>query len=338
MYSYQITPHQLQFEKPAKTSRNVFDTRQIYLVKITDKTTGKSGVGEAAPLALLSIDDVPNYEQILNEKLQQFCETNDVRELDLANFPSIHFGIETALLDLAADSEGRMYQTPFTQGKQSISVNGLVWMSDSETMYAEALEKIAAGYNVIKFKVGALDFDEECRMLEKIRKQFSAFQVTLRLDANGAFHTEDAAQQLADLSRFEIHSIEQPVQAGEWDTMAKLCAESSIPIALDEELIGQGVGQRFNMLRLLKPDYIILKPNLLGGVNQANEWIAIANKLDIGWWATSALESNVGLNAIAQWASTYSPVLHQGLGTGGLFANNFETKLELAKGEMRYKV
>ena len=339
MFTFTIRKHELDFIKPAKTSRNVFTKRVIYLIALHDTKSGKTGLGEAAPLSLLSVDDVTDYEPILRKKLEEFCAVGDLREVDLVQYPSIRFGIETALLNLKADKAGRMYQTPFTNGEVQIPVNGLVWMNDAETMYKEALAKIAAGFTVIKFKVGALDFDEECRMLERIRSQYSAFQITLRVDANGGFKADEAQEQLQELKRFELHSIEQPIATRQWDDMAKLCVESPVDIALDEELIGTDTGaEAAKMLRHIKPQYLILKPNLIGGVSKADEWIGHAHKLDINWWATSALESNVGLNAIAQWVSTYPVKLHQGLGTGGLFMNNLETHLQLSEGQMSYKV
>jgi len=211
-------------------------------------------------------------------------------------------------------------------------------MNDVDAMYQEAIAKIESGFNVIKFKVGALDFDEECRLLEKIRKQYSAFKITLRLDANGAFQAPEAIEQLKELSRFEIHSIEQPIATGQWDDMERLCMESPIDIALDEELIGLPPAKGAAMLRYINPKYVILKPNLIGGVAIADEWIAVAQKQDIRWWATSALESNIGLNAIAQWVSTYKNPLHQGLGTGSLFSNNFKSPLKLENGWMGFQV
>jgi len=339
MYTYSLQKHVLKFLKPAKTSRNIFTERAIYLITLEDIKTGKKGVGEAAPLLLLSIDDVSDYEEVLHSKLTAFCSSGKLDDLDLINFPSIRFGIETALLSLSADDKGRLFDTSFTRGEKSIPVNGLVWMNDADKMYDEAIAKIQAGFDVIKFKIGALDFDEECRMLEKIRKHFSAFKVTLRVDANGAFQADEALEQLNELKRFELHSIEQPIATNQWDDMAKLCVESPIDIALDEELIGVDVHTKgAKLIQHIKPQYLILKPNLIGGLSIADEWIKQTISMDTDWWATSALESNVGLNAIAQWVSTYDTSLHQGLGTGALFANNLETRLVLDKGGMSYKV
>ena len=337
MYTYSLQKHELKFKVPAKTSRNTFTTRTIFLITLKDIKKGKQGIGEASPLSLLSLDDVPNYQLILEKKLDEFCQVGSLDQLSLAAYPSIRFGIETALLNMSADSEGVIFNTDFTARKKAIPVNGLVWMNDSPTMYKEAIEKIQAGFNVIKIKVGALDFDEECRLLEKIRKQFSAFKITLRVDANGAFDSEDALEKLNELKRFELHSIEQPIAAGQWDWMQKFCAESPVDIALDEELIGVNVFEQADkMIKHIKPSYLILKPNLVGGLSISDQWITFAHKHHVGWWATSALESNVGLNAIAQWVSTYQNPLHQGLGTGSLFSNNFSSRLKMEQGHMRY--
>lgn len=336
---YSIRKHELDFITPAKTSRNVFKKRTIYLVELVDKVNKKRGLGEAAPLSILSIDDVNNYEQILDQKLQEYCEIENLNDMDLNAFPSIRFGMETAILSLSADDRGRMYSTPFTAGKTTIPVNGLVWMNDAETMYAEAMRKIQSGFEVIKFKVGALDFDEECRLLEKIRKQYSAFKVTLRLDANGGFLASDAQEKLKELSRFEIHSVEQPIAVNQWDDMNRLCREGKIRIALDEELIGINVNEKGpTLLDHIQPQYLILKPNLIGGVSVADQWIRQAEKRSIQWWATSALEGNVGLSAIAQWVSQYDTSLAQGLGTGALYSNNLKTQLRLENGQMSYSL
>jgi o-succinylbenzoate synthase len=339
VYQFNIKKHELEFIKPAKTSRNVFEKRTIFLIELTDLKTGKKGIGEAAPLSLLSVDDVDNYEEVLNQKLDEFCEKGDIREIDLQAFPSIRFGIETAILSVNADEEEKMFNTDFTRGQSKIPINGLVWMNNCNAMYTEALDKINQGFKVIKFKVGAQDFDEECRMLEKIRNQYSAFKLELRLDANGAFKASEALEQLKELSRFEIHSIEQPIAKDQWDDMQELCYEKPIDIALDEELIGVNVHRYgYQLLLHIKPQYIILKPNLIGGFEIADEWIRNARLLEINWWATSALESNVGLNAIAQWVSQYNTKMHQGLGTGALFKNNFQSKISLKNGFMSYSV
>ncbi|MFT5725299.1 MAG: O-succinylbenzoate synthase [Bacteroidia bacterium] len=337
---YRIIDHQLRFVKPAKTSRNVFEERHIRYILLTKN--GITGIGEAAPLKLLSIDDVEDYDTKLESYCQQICDSGSIQDLnldfdfDLSPYPSIQFGLETALLDLKNGGKRHLFETNFMSGK-SIPINGLVWMSDLETMYKEAITKIKSGYTCIKFKIGTHDFDAECRLLEKIRKSYNAFDLEIRLDANGAFQPDDAIQQLHELKRFDIHSIEQPIQPNQWDDMARLCRSSKIDVALDEELIGVDVfkdGQQ--LLSFIKPTYIILKPNLIGGFTKADAWIKLCRQANVGWWATSALESNIGLNAIAQWVSQYDTDMPQGLGTGSLYSNNIPSPLEIVNQSLVY--
>ena len=330
---YTIEKHFLEFKRPARTSRNTFEGRQIQLVKLKDKE-GRTGIGEAAPLKFLSIDDVEDYPQILEQKCAALCEGIDINALELDAYPSIRFGLETALMDL--NSTGPLFKTPFTQKGRPIPINGLVWMDGSQQMLNEAMDKVEQGFNCIKFKVGALDFDEECRMLEQFRNMYSAFKVEIRLDANGAFKGDEALKQLYELKRFEVHSIEQPVAPKMPEEMSKLCFERPIDIALDEELIGLHPAVDAQYVVGIKPQYLILKPNLLGGLLISEEWVNLAQANGIEWWATSALESNVGLNAIAQWVSTHQLDLHQGLGTGALYKSNFESSLNIDSGSLYY--
>lgn len=332
---YRIIHHQLEFVKPAKTSRNVFKERHIRYVLLSEN--GITGIGEAAPLHLLSIDDVEDYDSKLEEVCTQLCKVKltshlnlDLNfDLNLNQYPSIRFGLETALLDLKNGGRQIIFDTDFLRGKP-IPINGLVWMADLDAMYDEAISKIQQGFRCIKFKVGQHDFDAECRLLERIRKEYSAFQLEIRLDANGALLQDEALTQLNELSRFDIHSIEQPIAVNQWDDMAKLCQESKIDIALDEELIGVEVFEKGNeLLKHIEPQYVILKPNLIGGFTVSDEWIKLCRKHQIGWWATSALESNIGLNAIAQWVSQYDVNMPQGLGTGSLYSNNIDSPLEI---------
>jgi len=209
-------------------------------------------------------------------------------------------------------------------------------MADTETMYREAISKIESGFNCIKLKVGALDFDEECRLLEKIRKKYNAFKTEIRLDANGAFYADDVFEKLNNLKRFDIHSIEQPLKPNHHHLMQEVCAKSKISIALDEELITVNINDALNVLKYIKPAFIIIKPTLIGGFNNADAWINAAQQLNIGWWATSALESNIGLNAIAQWVFGKQIKLHQGLGTGSLYTNNIPSPLQVTKGHIVY--
>jgi O-succinylbenzoate synthase len=336
MYSARFIPHQLQFIKPARTSRGEMNTHTVYYLNLTKRTTGKSTWGEAAPLPGLSIDDRPDFEARLSHFCMLISEGVDLRELDLDLFPSIHFAIESAALQQQYKEPNMLYDTAFISGT-GIPINGLVWMDTAENMLKQAGEKIDAGFTCVKFKVGALDFDEECRMIEAVRKRYSAFQLEIRLDANGAFSNDDALQQLKDLSRFEIHSIEQPIKAKQWDKMQEVCANSPIDIVLDEELIGVNVSHEgLKMLKHINPKYIILKPTLIGGFTNSDDWIKCAQQLNIGWWATSALESNIGLNAIAQWVSSKPIRLPQGLGTGSLYSNNMVSPLYIEHGKLYY--
>lgn len=337
MYTASYIKHELQFKKPAKTSRNTMQTHKVYYVRLQSKTNNNIYWGEAAPLPGLSIDDVTNIEQKLSECCEAINNGYTFKMLDFTGFPSVQFAFETAFLAAQHQEDFLLFDTPFYRNQQPIAINGLVWMNEKETMLQEALEKAANGFDTIKFKVGALDFDEECRMLEAFRKQFSAFKITIRLDANGAFISDDALEKLRELSRFEVHSIEQPIKPKQWDVMQEVCAKSKIAIALDEELIGVDVttnGQR--LLQHIKPHYLILKPTLLGGLKNSEAWVKLVQQHNIGWWATSALESNIGLNAIAQWTSTQQVQLPQGLGTGSLYTNNISSPLVVSHGQLVY--
>jgi o-succinylbenzoate synthase len=337
LVNLEVIPYTLKFNRPAKTSRNVFHERRIYLIKLTDQKKGVIAWGEAAPLSLLSVDDVDNYEAVLREFCFDIQEGQSLHNLDLNQYPSIRFGLETVLSDWSLGGEMNIFQSSFFGG-EPIEINGLVWMSDSETMLKEANKKVDAGFKTIKFKVGALDFDEECRMLESFRSRFSSEKITVRLDANGAFEPGEAVEKLADLNRFGIHSIEQPILAGQWDAMQEICAKSTIDICLDEELIGiEALQEGEILIRTTRPSYLILKPNLLGGFELSDQWVTLANKFNIGWWATSALEGNVGLNAISQWVSKHKNALPQGLGTGSLYSNNIEGPLHVKDGFLTYR-
>lgn len=319
----------LKYKIPAKTSRGEYADKSLFVLRLEE--AGQSMYGEIAPLPDLSIDgkeDITEVLPLLNDLLEH--KTNPTEILVRLNlYPALQFALECCFL--ASKNKNRLlFDTPFTAGKESIRINGLIWMSQPEHMELAAIQKIKAGFGCIKFKVGANDHDEECRMLERIRKQFSAFKLEIRLDANGAFLPEHAGEILKDFSKFNVHSLEQPIQAGQWEQMQEVCAKSKVSIALDEELIGIDevkMGQK--LLDTIKPSYIVLKPTLLGGFTRCDHWIALAEKLGMGWWATSALESNLGLGHIAQWISTKNNPLHQGLGTGGLFERNFPSSTRL---------
>lgn len=337
-FKAEIQKHILEFKTPAKTSRNTLNQKPLWLVKLSHaKQPNVFGLGEISPLKGLSVDDVEGFETHLQQTIYHINNGEHPLELGLEQWPSIRFGIETAWLDLQNGGVRKVFDTPFYSGMQQLPINGLVWMNNSADMLRQAQEKVEAGFGCIKFKVGALDFDEECRMLEALRKQFNAFKIEIRLDANGAFAPDTALEQLKELARFEVHSIEQPIKQGQWETMQEVCAKSKIPVALDEELIGIPVGQKGQqLLAAISPQYIILKPGLLGGFDVSRQWIELANKNNIGWWVTSALESNVGLNAIAQFTSLYKITMPQGLGTGQLYTNNFNSPLQMQNGYISY--
>ena len=333
----------LHFKQPAGTSRGTYTTRRSWFVILTDDN-GRQGIGECAPLPNLSCDDIPNYA----EKLSTFCESF-VSEANLTphstlhtpqDYPSMLFGLETALLNLQVGST-MLFDTPFGRGEEGIPINGLVWMGTFEEMRERIEQKLAQGFHCVKLKIGAIDFNQELELLKKIRSRYSRREIELRVDANGAFSPDDALQKLEQLSLYDIHSIEQPIRQGQWGDMAFLCRESPIPIALDEELIGVNDSySKGQLLDIIKPAYIILKPSLHGGMTGTKEWIDLANDRHIGSWITSALESNVGLNAIAHLtAYLYGPHIQrpQGLGTGQLFTDNIPMPLEIRGDKLWYK-
>ncbi|MCB0823423.1 MAG: o-succinylbenzoate synthase [Bacteroidales bacterium] len=317
----------LQFKFDAGTSRGVMRTRDSWFVFIQSEV-GKTGIGECAPLPGLSSDSLEQMET----KLQHISETGaQIPE----NFPSIRFGIEMAEKDLQMGGKRILFPSNFTNGSTGIPINGLVWMGDFEFMQKQVKEKISAGFTCVKFKIGAIDFEKELDLIRQVRKEFSARDIEIRVDANGAFKPEEALEKLKRLSDYNLHSIEQPIRQNQWEQMAMLCEKTPLPIALDEELIGiQNIDQKAKLLSEIKPQYIILKPSLLGGFAASEAWIKLAENSNIGWWVTSALESNIGLNAIAQWTYTLKNPMPQGLGTGQLFTNNFDSPLYIDKGEL----
>lgn len=332
-----IRQYDLNFKVPAKTSRNTLETKRLYLLAIQSQD-GKTGYGEISPFVGLSLDDGPEFPARLEQFIGDFNAGARGEELQLDNWPSIRFGMETALLDLQNGGRRIFYPGPFTDGKQEIPINGLIWMDSAEGMLKQIEAKIAQGFTCIKMKIGALDFDEECRMLEQVRKHYSAFQIELRVDANGAFPLDDALTMLKDLSRFEMHSIEQPIRQGNWEMMGKLCADSPLAIALDEELLGiDPLKEGTKMMQAIRAQYLILKPGLLGGFQVSDQWIEVARQHNTPWWITSALESNLGLAAIAQYTATKNNPLPQGLGTGQLYTNNFPSPLMIKNGFLSMK-
>ena len=339
MLNARIIKHKLNFKVPAKTSRGTLVDKKAWYILLHDYFIGYTGIGECSIIPGLSIDDRSDYEDKLAEVCGEINAGVPVEMLDLAEFPSIAFALETAMADLASNSENQniLYPSAFTAGKAGIPINGLVWMGSREFMEKQISEKIEQGFDTIKLKVGALDFESELDIISNIRKQFSPEDITIRLDANGAFTPENALERLNCFSAFSIHSIEQPIRQGKVEDMAKLCRTTPIPIALDEELIGIFTPkEKEELLNSIKPQYIILKPGLIGGFAASNEWISIAAKEGIGWWVTSALEGNIGLNAIAQWTFTLNNALPQGLGTGQIYTNNIASPLTISKGRLYY--
>lgn len=325
----------LNFKRPSGTSRGVLTEKETWFL-ILEKE-GKIGIGECGILRTLSVDDRPDYE----EKLQWVCDNIHLGKEALWNalleFPSLQFGVEMAFLSLNSKTPFELFPSAFTLGEKTMEINGLVWMGEEQFMKEQIEEKLAQGFRCIKLKIGAIDFEKELGLLHFIRQNFDAKTIEIRVDANGAFGLNEALDKLVQLSGYELHSIEQPVQKNNTDTMSVLCKSTPFPIALDEELIGVfGKENKEQLLQKIRPQYIILKPSLIGGFKGTLEWISIAEKLNIKWWITSALESNIGLNAIAQFTFTLNNDLPQGLGTGGLYTNNFDCPLEVKNGHIFY--
>ena len=342
MKHIEISERTLHFKQPAGTSRGVYTTRQSYYLTITDDDRpGIKGVGECATLPDLSCDAVPEYFKILSDICRMVEQTGNVPYEMLRPYPSILFGLETAFAQLEANGSTRLYDTPFGRGEEGITINGLVWMGTFEEMYSRLEAKLKAGFHCVKLKIGAIDFNKELDLIKHIREAFDKNTIELRVDANGGFTLENAMARLEALAQYDIHSIEQPIKQHQWGEMARLCKETPLPIALDEELIGVNVkSMKEYLLDTIRPQYIILKPSLHGGMYGCNEWIQMAKERGIGSWITSALESNVGLNAIAHYcAQTYGPTVSmpQGLGTGQLFTDNIEMPLMIEGDKIWYR-
>lgn len=333
-----IVPRTLHFKRPAGTSRGTLLQRKVWYILLRSPfDPSLFGVGECAPLPGLSPELTPSFEEELRgavEHLKQAMQQDSVCLPKVTSCSSILFAFEMAFQQI--QRQGSWHDlTPFGQGKQGIPINGLIWMGDYSFMYKQLEEKLKAGFRCIKIKIGNIDFEQEQALLKRIRRDFTASDVELRLDANGAFSPHDALEKLHRLSEWQIHSIEQPIAAGQWEQMALLVQKSPIPIALDEELIGiYSPAEKKQLLQTIQPNYIILKPSLHGGISGCSEWIEgmkglQADKPAERWWVTSALESNIGLNAIAQWSASQKPTLPQGLGTGMLFTNNIDMPLQI---------
>ena len=331
-----ITSKLLHFLQPAGTSRGVYNTRLSFYLKLTsDEQPDVVGVGECATLPDLSCDAMPPNEY--ERKLRTFCDeyerTGVIDYEAMRAYPSMLFGLETAVAQFNAKGSLNFFDTPFGRGEEGIPINGLVWMGTFEEMFERLETKLKAGFRCIKIKIGAIDFDRELQLIRHIRSTFSRNDVELRVDANGGFTPEEALSRMEALVQYDIHSIEQPIKQHQWTEMARLCAATPLPIGLDEELIGVNERQKkIELLDTIRPQYIVLKPSLHGGMAGTEEWIQLACERNIGSWITSALESNVGLNAIAQLtASIYGTNIRhaQGLGTGQLFADNIEMPLKV---------
>lgn len=323
----------LNFKQPSGTSRGILETKETYFLIIEDE--GKTGIGECGLFKGLSYDDRLDY----SDKLQWVCDNVylgvDALWKELREWPSIQFGVEQAFLSLKSKNPFVLFPSRFTESMQAIPINGLVWMGSPDFMKEQIKEKILNGFKCIKIKIGAIDFQEELNLIEAIRQDFSQQMIEIRVDANGGFNESEALYKINQLSHFKIHSIEQPIKQKQYDSMTDLCKKTPLPIALDEELIGViELQDKENLLLKIRPQYIILKPSLVGGFKGSQEWIDIAERLGIGWWITSALESNIGLNAIAQWTFTLENKMPQGLGTGGLFTNNFDSNLFVKNGHL----
>jgi o-succinylbenzoate synthase len=328
MYRAEYIKFPLTFLSPAGTSRGVLLEKDSWFIRITDTTLpGIAGIGECSLIAGLSPDNIPGFEQQLKAVCRAASRGEPTDPL-LRGFPSIQFGMEMALLDLKSGGNRILFPSDFTSGKRGIPINGLIWMGNREEMLVRISEKLEQGFSILKMKVGALDFQDELEIIASVRKAYNSSTLELRLDANGAWGPADALNKLQQLEPFNIHSVEQPIVAGMAEEMAEICVNSPVPVALDEELTGlYEVSRKAALLEMIKPQYIILKPSLTGGFGASMEWIGQAEKLGIGWWITSALESNVGLNAISQWTATLNTSMPQGLGTGALFSNNFQSPL-----------
>lgn len=329
-YHIDISTRVFHFKEPAGTSRGVYLTRTSRFVHLTcDDLPGIVGVGECAPLPRLSCDDLPGYDAVLRRHCDDVCARGGIDVDALRDVPSMLFGLEMAWRQLHAGGSTALSSTPFARGEEGIPINGLVWMGDFDTMSRRLEQKLAQGFSCVKIKIGAIDFTDEMALIGRLRDRYGSDRIELRVDANGAFAPGDAMQRLHQLAPCDIHSIEQPIMAGQWQEMARLCESSPLPIALDEELIGVNtLENKCRLLDTIRPQYIILKPSLHGGMAGCREWIALARERGIGSWITSALESNVGLNAIAHLAAeVYGPgiTMPQGLGTGQLFTDNIDT-------------
>ncbi|MBE0654022.1 MAG: o-succinylbenzoate synthase [Bacteroidales bacterium] len=338
MLSATFIKYPLKFLRPAGTSRGTLLVKNSWFIQLVDTENPElRGIGECSVIPGLSPDDRADFEPVLKELCNRINTTGLTGKVVPKKYPAIKFGLETALLDLEGGGKRILFPSEFTAGKKGIAINGLIWMGNMQDMLQQIDQKMDLGYRVLKMKVGALSFEDELTILQHVREGYDPASLEIRLDANGAWSPEEALSNIEKLSKYHIHSIEQPIQSGRVEEMAGLCRKSPVPVALDEELIGvYGFSERKVLLDMIRPAYIILKPGLLGGFQASMEWIELARQLKTGWWVTSALESNIGLNAIAQWAASLNPDLPQGLGTGQLYQNNIPSPLYLQGDSLWY--
>lgn len=338
MLSASFQKFTLHFKVPVGTSRGVLKTKDSWFLSVWDESNPSiKGAGECSIIPGLSIDPWEDFDQILQALVNDINNHEWWLKKGLYEAPAIRFGLETALKDLQLGGKRILFPSDFTQGKQAIPINGLIWMGDYEFMRRQIIEKIENGFRCIKLKIGSLNFEEELNLLKLIRNDFDANELELRVDANGAFEPNKTLEKLQKLANLKVHSIEQPIRQKQWGEMAELCRATPLPIALDEELIGLSQAEEINeMLDYINPQFVILKPSLLGGFMASQQFIDAAEARGIGWWLTSALESNIGLNAIAQWTATLNNPLPQGLGTGQLFTNNLESPLFIENAGLKF--
>lgn len=328
--------HIFQFKRPSGTSRGVLHTKDSYYILI--ESEGKYGVGECGLLRGLSCDDLPDYEQ----RLAWACENIQLGEQklweSLIDYPSIQFGIEIAFRSLQSENPFVLFDSAFTQGSEGIAINGLIWMGTAEFMREQIQEKLAAGFDCLKMKIGAIEWEKEREILAQIRAEFDENTLEIRVDANGSFDESNDLIVLSQLAELKIHSIEQPVQKKHTDRLSYLVKNTLVPIALDESLIGLKTrAEKAALLDQINPQYCIFKPSFIGGFRGTKEWIDLCEERQIGWWITSALEGSIGLNAIAQWTYSLGVSIPQGLGTGSLYTNNVDSPLQVANGKLWYR-
>jgi len=335
-YRAKFRSFDLKFKSPMETSRGTLSSRKTYILSLLD-SEGKTGLGECSPVPKLSLDAVAGFQFQLKEVCDAVNCGQSYTGLDLRKWPSIKFAFECAELDLTHGGTGVYFQNDFTRGEKRLPLNGLIHMNPFPAMKTQLLAKIHAGFRCIKIKVGALDFDRELEFIGDLRRQCPASTFELRLDANGAFGAEEARQKIDALARFDIHSLEQPIMAGQTEKLAEICRVSSIPIALDEELVGiSELAEQRKFLQIVKPQFLVLKPTLLGGFAACNSWISCCREFHVGYWVNSIMESNIGLSALSQWVCEVGGEQVHGLGTGQLFTRNFQTPVALANAELYF--